>query len=249
MKKKIFNFILAICLALPLSILTACGENPENPASLTKEDYIEVFDSMKTSYMGYLSSSVSPTSFTTTFEDGDYINKDGDSAVESSITATVAFMNFTRHILNRQDYVLTQEADDFYAYFAPYDNTYQVRMKLGYDADTSTILVQMTAQEAADEVSYFDYAIKYDFTANTLVQFDLALYDGPNTNCPASNVVKYRFKDNHIAAVNTSLPKFATYAQGVVAALEAFIAPAREANPDDYSTEYALAMNEAWGEF
>ncbi len=160
--------------------------------------------------------------------------------------AAVAIVYFLRNILNNANYTIKTDFDDCFIEDTNQD-TYDVRFKMSYDKTTSTIKAPFVALQDNGTLTYFDFEIVYNFENETLTQFTLSGYAGPKASVTNDGVECFRFKNNSLSRLSHTATVFNQFATEKIAEMNSILEPAKEANPENYSTEYNQAMQDAMG--
>lgn len=240
MKKKVLCFILSMCLILPCGFfLSACGDSP----ALTRADYIEVFESVTTTYNNYLSGATTTNAVIT---DDDFIDANNNAQAKNMAKASLAMVYFMKNICENDEFALKEGEDDCFVDDGTY--IYDIRFVLSYDADTSTITTKVCADyRDSSSLQYFVFDIVYDFETDTLGEFSILGFSGSDENKVTTSVRYYKFSNNTLKVLSNEADGFETFAQSVITDMETLLTPERETMPEDYSTEYLSAMMEAMG--
>ncbi len=246
MKKKILNCLLILCLIVPcLFTLTACGQNP-GPKTLTKADYIEVFESVTSTYKGYLTGTQPSTVSLASdiISDDDFVDANNNTQAKNMAKASMAMLYFMRNICENEDFTLTSDAFDSVVDDSTY--TYDIRLKMSYNDSTSTIKAEVYADYRDNSyINYFVFDINYDFDTDTLNNFSILGFSGTDTTPTTNGVRYYKFANNNLKVLSNEASSFETFAEGVLDNMDAFSSNEWSTNAPDYSTEYLSAMTEA----
>ena len=143
---------------------------------------------------------------------------------------------FMRNICLRSDYTVKAGYDDCTA--GALNESFDLRFKLQYDSASSQIFVPIHCIEGTNE-QYFEFTIIYDFTADTVTEFQILGLSG--------DIRFYKFKNDTLKMLNMTSTYYEGFSQTVQQRIADIKAPARETNPEDYSVEYMLAGQQAMG--
>lgn len=248
MKKKFTSLLLGMVTVAAFSFaFTACDKkgNDEN-ASLSKRDYVQVLNCVATNCKAYIASANGTTNMSLTVSDSEFVECNNDSQAKGMFRASVSIVYFIRNILNREDYVLKTGYDDCFIE-ATFDHSYDLRFKIGYDEESSTIYAPLAVLQDNGTLVYYDFVIVYDFESETLTQFTLSGYSGSSTEISSDGVEYFRFKNNSLSKLPHDSSAFEDFATAKIAEMNAILKPEREKNPEDYSDEYNRAMQEGMG--
>lgn len=242
MKKKLFSFVLAICLIVPCAFMfTGCGGNP---AELTKADYIKAFNSVTDTYNQYLTNA-QPAS--TQISDSDFIDANNNSQAQNMAKASLAMVYFLNNIYSNDTYTLKTAPEDCFVNDG--HEIFDIRMSTEYNSNTSTIIAKLYADyRDSATLQYFVFEINYDFNTETLNNFSILGFSGTDTNKTTNNVRYYKFANNTLKVLDNTAESFEPFAQSILNEMDTLSAPEKAQNPAEYSTEYLLAMSEAMGQ-
>lgn len=244
MKKRFFSFILAICLIIPcMFAIVGCGGNP---ATLTKEDYIKVFngfaDTLATSVEGQVA-----TTAGVNIPDSDFVDANNNTQAKTMSKVCRATIMFVRNIYAREDYVLKTSYEDCFVVDEsnpgnPY--TMDMRMKTVYNSETSVVTTEIYIEYEINStayVQYFVFDIEYDFSAEKVESFSISGFDGRKENQTADGVEYFKFKNNEFKKLSHEAESFASFAAQVFTNIDTLRTPARATSPADYTVEYTDA--------
>jgi hypothetical protein len=221
------------------------GCSPAEPTMLTKTDYIEVFNSLKTTYTNYLELQAGPSPSSYTVSDGDFVDANNNNQAKSMAKASLAMVYFLRNIYQNEDYQLKNSFDDCVVNDG--DNIYDIRIENTYDNQTNLINVSVCADYVEeDTIMYFVFEIDYNFSAKVLHSFTILGYSGPKTEKLAQGVNYFKFANNNLKYLNPEAGIFAQFSASVLSEMDAYLAPQRMQDAPDYSEEYLSAMMEAF---
>lgn len=237
--KKIVSLVLVTVTALFSAVcLSACGQTPPtNPSTLTKEEYIEVFNKVTadcSDFLGVTTSSALESSGQ--IPDSEFIDVSNENQAKSMLKAMLAMVYFMRNICLRSDYTVKAGYDDCTA--GALNESFDLRFKLQYDSASSQIFVPIHCIEGTNE-QYFEFTIIYDFTADTVTEFQILGLSG--------DIRFYKFKNDTLKMLDMTSTYYEGFSQTVQQRIADIKAPARETNPEDYSVEYMLAGQQAMG--
>ncbi len=234
--KKILNCVLTFMIFVPcMLLLSACGGG-----ALTKADYIEAFECVKTTYANYLSNSAAAS--LSGISESDFESVNNNEQAKRMTKASLAMVYFMRNLCENENYELKNTAEDCIVDDGDY--IYDIRVGMTYENGIIIIKVAANYREN-DYLNYFVFEIDYDFDNKTLNGFSILGYAGPSFMKEESGVRYYKFANNDLRVLNSEAEGYQTFAEGVLSELDEFLAPAKAVNPADYSTEYLSAMQEA----
>jgi hypothetical protein len=245
MFRKIGKYLLSAVLAFTSVIAVAgCGKDDGNDvAKLTKADYIEVFDSVTSTYSSYLASAQA-AGLSYTFTDSDFIDADNDVQAKRMGQASMAMIYFVSNIYNNEEYTLKTGIDDCFVNDGYY--IYDIKFATKYDADKSIITIDVVVDyRESSNLQYFSFDINYDFDNEKLNSFSILGFSGTDENKTISSVRYYKFENNSLKVLSNEASGFEEFATDVIEKMDGILANTDEENPEDYSTEYLDAMNEA----
>ncbi len=236
-------------------------DNAEDGADefvIKKEDYVKAFNSITTTYNNYLTGSVSvqpkAKAMKVVLGESDFIEANSPTSdnvvAQSTVGGSMALIYFMRNILMREDYVVKDGFDDC---VVDENGKFLIRFEMDFDATTSMIqLIICTGSINGEDPEYDDmylsFDIKYDFTTESLEQFNVDYYWGNLINKNLTGVEVFKFKNGSLSRLLKTSTNYNDYAQGVLNDVTELWTVEKETNPEDYTTEYFSAMEEAWGE-
>ncbi len=244
MKKRFFSFVLAICLIIPcMFAIVGCSGTP---ATLTKEDYIKVFDSFATTLSTSIEDQV--TTIATNIPEEDFIDISNNTQAKTMPKVCRTLITFIRNIYAREDYVVKTTHEDCVVIDTTnpgHAYTMNIRMNTAYNSETSVVTTDIYVEyenNSATYVQYFVFDIEYDFTIEKLNSFSILGFNGIKNNETIDGVEYFKFKDNILKTLSHEAESFAPFATQVFNEMNMLKTPAWATSPIDYSAEYWAAM-------
>lgn len=244
--KKLLKGLMAVALMFT-SVFTVAGcgkdDDGDDVVELTKADYIEVFDSVTSTYSSFLTATQT-AGLSYTLNDSDFVDANNNTQAKRMGQASMAMIYFVKNIYNNEDYTLKTGIDDCFVNDGHY--IYDIKFSTKYDAEKSIITVDVVADyRDSTPLQYFSFDINYDFENDKLNSFSILGFSGTEDSKVTSNVRYYKFENNNLKVLSNEAAGFEAFATSVIEKMEGILANTPEQNPEDYSTEYLDAMNTA----
>ena len=229
--KKLLKGLMAVALMFT-SVFTVAGcgkdDDGDDVVELTKADYIEVFDSVTSTYSSFLTATQT-AGLSYTLNDSDFVDANNNTQAKRMGQASMAMIYFVNDcFVNDGHYI------------------YDIKFSTKYDAEKSIITVDVVADyRDSTPLQYFSFDINYDFENDKLNSFSILGFSGTEDSKVTSNVRYYKFENNNLKVLSNEAAGFEAFATSVIEKMEGILANTPEQNPEDYSTEYLDAMNTA----
>lgn len=251
MKRKFLSIILALFLIIPCAVFfSACGGqgdsgSSEEPKILTKSEYSQAFTGVKTAYGAYMSENTQALSnklLSASFSDEDLITLDRQSQMSRMATACVQFVGFLNNLCNNDTFEIKEDFQEMAIVDTtndPFVENYKLRIKMGYNADTSIITSEVYCEDG-EYITYLIFEILYDFDTSALDYFTITGAMGAQLT--ASSVNYFKFKDNTLKMLPQDSDAFSVYAQSILTDCNEVSSIEWGVDLPDYSNEYVNAM-------
>lgn len=267
--RKIFIFILILCLACSSLFVIACdnttqtevettpdevvipnsgSDSTEQSDTLTKEQYITAFDGLINTFTKKEEteqpSNFSLSSMALTISNEDLVLVPDNNRADV-ISPTFALVYFLRNVLKNNNYELKDTFDDCLM------GSYEARILFNYDIETNTIFAVCAARSPVNIPTgltyltmYFTYKIMFDFENDLLKEFYFAGCNDWGDGKTAENVTYYQYKDVILKKINVESNNYNSFCNLIVENYTEFMKPEKEIEIEDYAEEYIAAMTE-----
>lgn len=247
MKNKFFKLVLTMFVAvLCVFGIAGCGTS----ASLTKQDYAKVFDSIISTVNNL---GTQPQALRAEVAEGDFVTVDNPTQAKNMLRGNIAMVYFLKNLCNTNSFVVKDELQECIVIdnvSASFTQTFKIRLNMSYNKDTQTVKSTVYCEDHTDEnvYAYFlEFEIMYNFNSDTLSGFNILGYMGSKQNLEKESVNYYKFAGNTLKMLNHSATVFDSFAGNILQEVETIGSPAFADNLTDYSTQYIQGMMEASG--
>lgn len=217
--------------------------------NLTKAQYVEVFDSM---FATVANLDAEVQSLRTVVTDSDFVEVSNKAQAKNMLMGNVAMLGFFKNLCNTEDFEPSTNFQECVVYDDVTSSslqTFNIRLNMSYDAETSTVKTTVYCEDisSVDVYAYLlEFEMIYNFETDNLSGFTVLGCMGKKQSLTKTNVNYFKFYDNTLKMLNTSTTTFDSFANDILQEVATTGATAFGENLTDYSTQYIQGMMDAY---